>query len=732
MLRKKIIPIVLSLAALGVIALASISSSFVLGEGETSSEVSYVGEPAITETLVKGDYQLNFASSNLSFTLTDMATGEILHSGRRANDDGLNSATWQGLLADGLAVGYRNSGRTTLKPYSTLGATSKIVASSDALKISITFSKISISLEMDLTLGEGGAVTVSFPASALAEPAKDEDLTKNRYQLAYLLPYLGLGDSFELQEKGSFLFVPDGGGAIADLSEATIATSEYDHRIYGEDIGIQGNNGVLRIAAANPEKTIRLPVYGLSYADKPGVEGIVESGAPYADIYASVDGLSTYYNFAAARFNYREEYYRYVDRAGSGVTDFMDDPYVYDASVTYHFLPSKASLGAMAGLYRNYLLTKGLCKNSYEEGASLRLEWLMAETKATMFGDTELAMSHPADISAALSELASADVSAPKLAFLGYQAGGWSSSSYSSFKFASAAGYGDYADLASKAHDISFAFDYGLIRSSGRGYGDGDLAMTISNQGDYTFDPLTYPSTASTKDRVMLTSNKAHSKLAADVSSLESLPKVSLALSDFTSAVFSSHYNEVASREEACENQASLIAEAKMSCDLGMPNQYLLPQASSIIDLDLDSSNYYICPVTVPFYEMALSGLYDFYSKPLNLNYESDLKLRLIESDVNPSFLLTNEDSINLYQTSSSYLFSSQFSSWESKVAEVASFVRGALDNVRGSAMSDFEILSDKVTLQKYANGKTLLVNHGSSAYAYETASVPAGGYSVL
>ena len=107
------------------------------------------------------------------------------------------------------------------------------------------------------------------------------------------------------------------------------------------------------------------------------------------------------------------------------------------------------------------------------------------------------------------------------------------------------------------------------------------------------------------------------------------------------------------------------------------------------------------------------------------------MALRLIEYDVNPSFLLTGADPITLYQTSSSYLFSSQYSLWKDKIIALASQVKAALDPIRGVTMTNYERLAAGVSVSRYANGKSLYVNHTSSDYQNGSLVVPKEGYLV-
>lgn len=730
MVKQKILSLIVLFACLGALSGGTFFALASEGEGASlNSTPTYADNPETTATLSVGDYRLDFAASNLSFLLTNTKTNETLYSGRRANDDGLNSATWKGLMSDGLAVAYRNDGRTTLKPYSTLNAVASVLTNQNTLQIALNLRKISVVLEMDLTLAEDGGLHLSIPFRSIVESKKDETEAKNRYQLVYVMPYLALGDSYGLPAEKSFLFVPDGCGAIADLSKQTLASTEYDHRVYGEDLGMQGNNGVLRIASSSPEKEIKMPTFGLAYPDQAGVSAIIEGGAPYADIYASLAGMSTNYNFACARFNYREEYYRYVDRAGNGTNDFLDDPYTYDASLTYHFLAKGATLGMMADCYRSYLKKNSLLPTSEEKEASLRLEYLVSESKATMFGDSEVTMTSANDVNAALADLSLTDLGKPNLAFLGYQKGGWSQSDYSRFAYASALKEGNYRSFAEKANAVSFDFDYALPRSSSKGYGDGNLAMSISNQGIYSYDPLTYASSASTKERVLLNLAKTTDKFNCDATALKTISNASFSLKDFGTTLFSSHYGYLADRAKVASDYESLLTKGGIKTDLGMPNAYLLKQAQSIIETDVESSSYYFAPYSVPFYTMVLSGSTSFYSKPLNLNFDGDTALRLIEHDVNPSFLLTGADSISLYQTSSSYLFSSEYSSWKDKIIALATKVKSALDPFRGVHMKNYARLADGVSVSLYSNGKSLYVNHTGNDFVTGSLSIPKKGY---
>jgi hypothetical protein len=66
----------------------------------------------------------------------------------------------------------------------------------------------------------------------------------------------------------------------------------------------------------------------------------------------------------------------------------------------------------------------------------------------------------------ALTDFASTILASRNLPSLGYQKGGWSQSDYSRFAYASGLqSEGSYRNLAAKANNLSFDFDYVLPRS---------------------------------------------------------------------------------------------------------------------------------------------------------------------------------------------------------------------------------------------------------------------------
>lgn len=737
MLKKKILSLSFAFLALGAIASLVVSSAVLQSEEATlrKNAVTYQDEPETTESISAGDYRLDFASSNLSFVWTNTKTNESLHSGRRAENDGLNSATWKGLMSDGLSVNYRNNSTSHLAPFSTLKGSATVTASGSTLKIQVALNKIAVQLEMDLTLNEDGSLDLEIPFSSIQENAKDAEKEEDRYQLSSLVPFLGLGDSFGLQEKGSFLFLPDGCGAIADLSIATIASQEYNHRIGGLDLGVLGNNGALRIASSNPEKTILLPVSGLAYSNDPGVFYRVKEGAPYADINASVSGIANNgYSYSAPRFNYREEYFQYVDKSGAnGKNAYLQNPYSYDAKVHYFFLPKKSSLGTMATKYRASLQTEGLLKQGGKNDVPpVRLEWFMAESRQSMFGKNELVLSTTGEIKQALQELQEEGIEKSKVAFTAYQKGGYSNSALDRFAFSGKENAGNFAALGDWASDLSFDFAYRQPRSSSRGYSAQDIAMSVSNQALYTFDPDTYLSSSSTKDRVMLRLGKTNSKMAQDKGVLQGISKASWQISDCTDSLFSSFYGYEASRAQSQEDIVGLYENSGLPFDAKMGLERWLKNVRDLTEVDWESSSYYITPQSVPFYQMLTSGSYGLYSKPLNFNYSEKTKLNLILADTNPSFLLTNADPIALYGTDASFVFSGEFSAWKEKIVESVSSIKAALDPLRGASMDDYEFLSATLIKETYSNGKTLYVNKGDSNVTTSNISVPAGGYVIV
>ena len=713
------------------IVISLVSLSFVQDEANQNELRNYTALQK-THLLELENYDLLMNEENLSFEIYDKNLDLTYYSGRRVDDDGINSQTWTTFLSEGLTVGYFKDNRIIQRSYTTLKGSTNFTYSPNGVKMKINLKDIGVELEMHLHLSDDGVLSIDIPGDKIVEKKKTEAV------LTHIIPYPCFASSYGLQDDG-YIFIPDGAGALINLGQDTIATKQYSERVYGDDIGILGHNGVLRNASTNPLKMVAMPVYGINYEDAGGMLSIINKGKEYASINASVKGIDRInYNYAYTQFYLREQYFKYVDKEGNGSITLLENPYVYDINLKIHLLEPKTNIAKMAQIYREYLINNNLLtKNiSTNEEISMRLQFLMSENKPNIFGNAETTTSKVTSLQEYVDELYKNNVKNINVSALGYQKGGFSNPHYSRFSLSKNNNASHYLDLKNTLDNgsLSFAFDYGLIYQEARGYSPNDIAKTISNQEIYTFDKLTYPNEQNLEKRVLLNIAKIKEKFSLDEKELQKQidQDVQIDISDLSNILYSSHFAYSASRKEVQNDYVALLKEANVKVNLSMPNDYMLSRANSVIDTDLDNSGFYIGFESVPFYQMVLSGYLNMYSKPLNLNYNRQSILKLIDYNVYPNFLLTEEDAIELFNTNSEYLFSSQMNQWQDKVILTYQEINNVLKHFQDTFVLNRIKLATGVYMTSYNNGFSLIVNYQKKPFTYDGKEVLAEGYLII
>ena len=97
-----------------------------------------------------------------------------------------------------------------------------------------------------------------------------------------------------------------------------------------------------------------------------------------------------------------------------------------------------------------------------------------------------------------------------------------------------------------------------------------------------------------------------------------------------------------------------------------------------------------------------------------------------------PAFLLTKEPPVELRNTNSSYIYTSEFSVLEEKILRYDREIGEVLRQVEGAGITAHAYLTDRVVRVEYENGVKLVINYGDGDYAYQGESIPACSYSLI
>lgn len=546
---------------------------------------------------------------------------------------------------------------------------------------------------------DGHTVTATVPYSSINESSATTSLAQLN-----IYPYF---DSSYMQTQGQIL-IPDGSGALIDMSVKNSAKSAYSARVYGDDYGFASTNSL----RANSPARVTMPVLAMLYPDG-GTMAVASSGAEYARVNAAVSGMTNDYNRAYFSFIYREEYIRtYEGGLGNTQIVFPEDKNEFDAQVSYTLLDEGSDVIDVANAYRdNYLDVK---KNVIDN-VGLRLQFLMAENKQGMFGRETVEMTTTAFVEKVAKEVA-AYANGLTVSLTGYQRGGLGGTSPSIFPISGSSKYKSLSDELTKINvQLNFRVDY--VRAHDRaGVSNYNLAQNISEQ----FIVLQDIRAGSSASFSLIKPSYSEKMLASDLKKLSKY-NAGIEYETLGALLYSGFKQEVFTRSELIQRNVKAVGESGMYASLSNPNDYMFQVIDSYVDAPLEYSSYLIETESVPFLQMVLSGHVPMYSSALNLDYTGqNLVLRLIDSNVYPSFILTEQDAIELYGTDSQGIFTSSFDIWKYSVKETYEQVNSVLREVVGQTVTAREKIADNVYATTYSNGVKVVVNYSSNAIDYQ------------
>lgn len=704
----------LAIFALVVILVVSLSVGVAFGLDSDASSGDG-GENAEGFYTVRASNGATMTVNRENLSLAIEKDGRVWYSGKLSDED---TPTYDGegdqvsgltpLLAaqitDAVTVTYRalSNGQQTSRGFTSLANSRVTFRERDngfdaTVKIGGT---VGIEFKLQVRF-DGEQVTATIPADSIEESATDRTL------LAQLSLYPYFDSSYMLAEGGQ-IFVPDGSGAVIDLSQQNNAISPYSGRVYGDDYGFASTNSI----RANAAERVTMPVIAALYPDG-GTMAVATKGAAYARVNAAVSGMTNNYNRTYFSFIYREEYNRTYEGAigNTGVT-FPKEINEFDAQVTYKLLPENSDVVDVATAYRDEFLS---VKKNTVDTVGLRLKFLMSENKQGMFGREVVNMTDT-DFVLKVAQEVTSYCNGLNVSLTGFQQGGLGGANPSVFPLdGKSGGNKGYQQLAAELAKIyvqmTFVNDY--VRAHDRaGVSRYNLAQNVSEQ----FIVMNDLRAGSTATFSLMKPSYTESLISKDVKKLEKYSNAGIEFETLGSLLFTGFKQEVFTRNELMDRQVKAVKDAGVFSAISNPNDYMYGVMSSCVDVPLESSSFLIETESVPFVQMVLSGYAPMYSRALNLDYTGQqLILRLIDSNVYPSFILTDKDAIELYGTDSQEIFTSSFDIWKYSVKETYEQVNAVLKEVVGCTVVSRVRVQPNVYVTTYSNGVRVVVNYSGA-----------------
>lgn len=534
-----------------------------------------------------------------------------------------------------------------------------------------------------------------------------------------------------------YALVPDGSGSLIRFTQNNAKFTDYEGDVYGEDPATDMYY-YAELNDAVPVKNPTMPVFGVSHGD--GTQAAFVAYADSGDEYMTIEvepsseaKNEVKYTNVYAKFKYNAEYYQVTNQAGDSYRKVQDEPNEFDIDLTYQLLSGDGSDGTpsadyvgMAQAYREHLIEKGVLTEKTAEGSDIpiRIDFLMSDSKKGVFSTQAVTVTTTDDVRNILNKLGKDGITNINSGVIGWQSGGETLSKPNSTSFSGSVGKeSDFADLMAefqeKNIDISFSREFTTINEDMLSY-YGNAAKHLNTKYLLLDKSAILPKNVPVTEYGYASPKKSAQWIADLYEDLGEYSK-SFTIDGASNVLVSTHESDgsgvsVTEAIKLYQETLAKINEKDTKLNLVNPNQYLWQYTDRYLESPVGTSQYVYETDTVPFLQMVLHGTMEVYAPYSNFSFYSKKDmLKMIDYNISPSFVLTEEPSYLLASTVSSDYYSTEFEQYEEIVKEVYETVNEALSQVVGYYWDSRTVVEDGVIANQYSKDgdvKTIIINY--------------------
>ena len=554
-----------------------------------------------------------------------------------------------------------------------------------------------------------------------------------------VLPMFGAAGT----DQEGFMMIPEGGGAMIDFNNGKLSQSAYYANLYGWDYATERTEVVSETRNA-------FPVFGIGQEDGSFI-CIMEGATAYGGICADIAGRFNSYNTVYAKCNVLH-YDRFnVSNRTAQLLYMYETQIPQDTLVQrYRFIES-GNYVDMANAYGDYLKAipdARLDVADAEMPVNIELVGAINKfiSKAGLPVDSPIAVTTFDESSAIMDELLAGGVKNLFLRMTGWCNGGVRQRVLTGVHPEGIlGGEGKMKNLIAAAKDKGvklsfdgincFAYDSGLFE----GFLPFSHAARLTTREQavlYNYDIVTYHR-AEWQDTYYLTRPDYAKKNATNlINYLKQKGADGIAFRDIGNLLSADYYNRnTVTREEVLKMNVETLkeaAEAGLTITIKAGNDYAVPYAELITDMNLTGNAYAIIDRKIPFYEIALHGMKDYTGEAINLagDYQTAL-LECAEYGAGLNFTFMKEDTMILQDTQYSCYNSAAWDRWKDQVIPMITRYQKEMAGLNTQTIVAHEFLSEQVTVTTYEDGTKVYVNYASSDWNGNGTAVPARDYLV-
>ena len=565
------------------------------------------------------------------------------------------------------------------------------------------------------------------------------------YQLQRVAVLPNMGAVSPAEGMDGFFLTPDGAGALMRFNSYTATVPEYTRAYLDNDYYTD------YYYQSEYAEELMTPVYGVLYGgDEPthGMLGILEHGVETANLLISLAGVNgtgmnrAYVSFDVLEYSRVKIYGAYSDNGATYLSDSGHIP--DDYTIRYRPYAKPVTYFDLAMDYRDYLAQSAGKEITASEGPGTYLEVLGAVTiKDRLLGipyDRTTTMSSYAEVEALLNELPAEGLT---VQYDGVFNGGAINGLNDGARLVKENGSESelkslQSAAAAKGINLFYQVNLSRVYKNGRSYRPGAHALRdFSNEAAYI-----YPYSPAMEGKFNGHWDPIHSYTRISPKYLpyvtekflvESENFPALAIGDLARDVYVDYrYRAVIDPVEARMLVSdSLNTLAARTLSLHDPATDLAVVGDYAVDVSRRSSDYTSFYATVPFRQLALSGLVELVGEDVNLNSRSlnYYLLQAAELGTSVKYTVTARNADALKNSHFEYLYAVSWEQWKDEIAQACEALAALREVIGGQTITGHRMLDVDVFETTWSNGARTVTNYSSVPYDAEDGVVEAGSY---
>lgn len=691
-------------------------------EGE-KNEISFTANKKLSEwtnVAENEDYILYANLGMANFYIHDKKRNTDIYGGKNfAEDDENVKRAVKSEFSSLLSIEYADRDSNISKQSANAGSVNKkkFIAKSvkNGVYFEFYFPSEGFVVPLLITLSKSG-INATVPLKNIREESTDTKLTS-----ISVLPYFRAAS---LSENGN-IFIPDGCGALIPFCKSK---TNYSGRIYGEDIATFTDT-----RASQKDEQIYLPVFGVT-ADTGSYLGIVKDGEARGKINTSLATDSKPFSSCYTKFVYREVISVNVSNQTFEATKAnMFEPSLPtgdEFSVSYRFTDN-SDYTALAIEYRNYLTAeKGIQKlNKAPAVLNVKLVGGVMHTK-TVLG-------FPAKRVLPLTEYADAEKIYEQLSENGIKNVNfdyiyWNKSASDEVLTTRLNGE---QNLGGKKHLNSLTEK--LNKNGANLYFECNFTNIIKSQSGISvkFDtaknvkkePLAvnkyYYSTnkinTDFKAKYLLSADSINKTFNKFLSACEKSGIKSFSLNNMGSILYSDFSDNAADRIKMQNIYTKIFKDMKESGNnlmFSLANAYAFEYADVLNEIPIFSGNYVFESKSIPFYAIALHGLFEMSVPSVNESEDENYNLlKAVECGIGLSYKYGYKNTDGFSDSDQNELYNIDYKKTFDSAVENTLSINGYVKRVSNKAIIKHCEIQTDVYKTVFEDGTVAITNYGKT-----------------